>query len=72
MRNKFALIIGLVINIIFAILFGLIYSVKNTGYQFVQSRIGLLFFIGLNQMFGNVTAMLNVFSVEKVIINKEQ
>ena len=32
---------------------------------------GLLFFVGLNQAFGNVTAMLNVFVVEKVIINKE-
>lgn len=35
MRNKFALIIGLVINIVFAILFGLIYSVNGKGYQMV-------------------------------------
>lgn len=66
-RNTFALKIKIFTNIFFALVLGGIYSNSNS----VQDIIGVLFFIAINQSFGNTMGIINIFIHEKQIIQKE-
>lgn len=70
-RNKFAMVIKIVLNIIFALIFGVTYSSKNTGYRAIQDTTGLLFFVGLNTFFSNLFGSINVFIKEKLVVQRE-
>ena len=54
-----------------ALLFGAIYSVKSENEAIIINKTGLIFIIVFNQVWLNAASMLNVFSSEKIIINKE-
>jgi ABC-type multidrug transport system permease subunit len=66
-RNTFALKIKIFTNIFFALVLGGIYSDSKS----VQDIIGVLFFIAINQSFGNTMGIINIFIHEKRIIQKE-
>lgn len=66
-RNTFALKIKIFTNIFFALVLGGIYSNSNS----VQDITGVLFFIAINQSFGNTMGIINIFIHEKRIIQKE-
>lgn len=71
-RDTFTICVKATITVIFALILGGIYS--NIGYsqRSIQNRFGLLFFIVINQMFTNVTAVFNTFPREKTIVNRER
>jgi hypothetical protein len=48
------LVIGLVLPIFFSLLFGAIWSKRNTGQRGVLDKIGILFMIVINQAFGGM------------------
>lgn len=71
-RDKPVIIAKFVGCILFALIIGGIYS--NIGYdqRSIQNRKGVLFFILINQGFNSLTAVLNSFPIEKIIVNRER
>jgi len=70
-RNTFALKIKIFTNIFFALVLGGIYSNHNMTQKAIQDKIGILFFIAINQSFSNIVGIINLFPVEKIIVQKE-
>ena len=62
----------MVFSIFFALILGGIYNHIGYSQSSIQNRIGALFFIVINQAFGNVTAVLGSFPSEKIIVNRER
>lgn len=71
-RDTTTLTIKLAFVMFFALIIGGIYS--NIGYSQVsiQNRVGLMFFLTINNGFASVSAVLNTFPREKLIVNRER
>ncbi|KAK1348560.1 hypothetical protein LUQ84_002165 [Hamiltosporidium tvaerminnensis] len=72
LRDKKYLKIQIIQKIIFLLLLGLTYI--NLGYSqdAIQSRVGVIFFILINSVFGTAGPLLNIFPKEKRIIQRER
>eukprot|EP00475_Leptophrys_vorax_P003406 TRINITY_DN12009_c0_g1_i1.p1 TRINITY_DN12009_c0_g1~~TRINITY_DN12009_c0_g1_i1.p1 ORF type:complete len:643 (+),score=189.13 TRINITY_DN12009_c0_g1_i1:173-1930(+) len=70
-RDKFATVIRLFQTLFFAILVGLIYLNLGNGQASIVSRVGLLFFLCINQAFGAMFGVISRFPAEKEIYNRE-
>eukprot|EP01038_Epipyxis_sp_PR26KG_P011115 gene11115-14918_t len=70
-RNYASLAILVSTQLFFAILLALIYQNLGHSVKNAQDRIGLIYFIILNQTFGPLVGVLNVFPSEKIIVYKE-
>mmetsp|Transcript_15892 Transcript_15892/g.26735 ORF Transcript_15892/g.26735 Transcript_15892/m.26735 type:complete len:320 (+) Transcript_15892:155-1114(+) len=70
-RNFGALTIRCGTVLFFAVLLSLIYQNLGNSQQSIQDRIGLLYFLLINQSFGPLVALLTVFPAEKVIVSRE-
>ncbi|KAF7684054.1 ABC transporter G family member 7 [Astathelohania contejeani] len=54
------------------LLFGLSYLRLGYEQEDIQSRIGVIFFIMLNSLFGTCSPLFNIFPIEKRIIKRER
>jgi len=70
-RNKLAIKIKVFTNIFIAIVLGIIYSKKANSTNEIQDKLGILFYITINQAFSGAISILNVFPNEKKIVMKE-
>ena len=70
-RNKLSIKIKVFTNIILGIILGLIYSNKVNSTNIVQDKLGVLFYIAINQAFSGSASILNIFPNEKKILIKE-
>jgi ABC-type multidrug transport system ATPase subunit/ABC-type multidrug transport system permease subunit len=71
-RNKAANIIKFTFSIFFALVLGSVYSEINYSQKSIQDRIGLLFFVSINQFFNAFFGVLNTFPKEKPIVQRER
>ena len=73
MRNKFAIIIKIFITCCFSLLFSAIYSKPSSNHvDGIQDKIGIIYFIVMNQAYSNIFPVLNVFFAEKIVVQKER
>eukprot|EP00607_Mallomonas_marina_P004883 CAMPEP_0182437988 /NCGR_PEP_ID=MMETSP1167-20130531/85430_1 /TAXON_ID=2988 /ORGANISM="Mallomonas Sp, Strain CCMP3275" /LENGTH=574 /DNA_ID=CAMNT_0024631123 /DNA_START=83 /DNA_END=1804 /DNA_ORIENTATION=+ len=70
-RDLFTIKIKLFTSILFGLIFGGIYSETGDGQSAVQNITGFFFIVCLNQAFGGLSAVLNTFPKEKLIMNRE-
>ncbi|KAJ1428243.1 ABC-2 type transporter-domain-containing protein [Ochromonadaceae sp. CCMP2298] len=70
-RNYGALLIRCCTVLFFAVLLSLIYQDLDDSQQSIQDRVGLLYFILINQSFSPLVALLTLFPEEKVIVSRE-
>ena len=59
-------------SVFFGLVLGALYSETDYGQKSIQDRIGILFFFTINQTFSNMFAVLNSFSNERVVIERER
>ena len=59
-------------GLFFALILGAIYSDVGNDQKSIQDKIGALFFFTINQSFGNMFGVLNTFSDEKVVVERER
>mmetsp|Transcript_5074 Transcript_5074/g.5200 ORF Transcript_5074/g.5200 Transcript_5074/m.5200 type:complete len:307 (-) Transcript_5074:43-963(-) len=71
-RNRIAFFMKLGFSLAFALLLGGIYSGSKDDQKSIQNRLGLLFFVIINQAFTATSGVLNVFPREKIIVNRER
>jgi len=71
-RNWFELGILFCTTIFFAVLLSLVYSDMGTGQKSIQDRVGILFFITINQSFGPMASVLATFPDERKLVLKER
>lgn len=71
-RDIATMAIKLIFTCFFSLVVGGIYSNIGNSQQSIQNRVGLLFFIVLNNTFGPLIAVLNSFPKEKTIVNRER
>jgi hypothetical protein len=65
-RDKSTVLSKVVPSLFFALVIGAIYSDVGNGQKAIQDLVGALFFFTINQTFGNMFAVLQTFSEEKV------
>ena len=70
-RDVIPLIISVVNGIVFSLIVGSLYSEMEKTQKGIQDRMGALFFVTVNNAFGSLFGILNVFTVEKVIVTRE-
>eukprot|EP01041_Mallomonas_annulata_P000999 gene999-1965_t len=70
-RNIFAFELKMFFSIFFALIIGGIYSSTGNNQKSIQNRIGLLYFVCINQVFNSLLGALNTFPKEKIIVNRE-
>lgn len=71
-RNRGAIIGKIAPSLFFALILGAIYSGVENNQKGIQDKIGVLFFFTINQTFGNMFGVLNAFSDEKVVVERER
>jgi ABC-type multidrug transport system ATPase subunit len=71
-RDKFVLILRLIQTLIFSLLIGLIYLNIDDDQTSITDRVGVLFFILINQAFGGLFSALNSFPSERAVYLKER
>jgi hypothetical protein len=71
-RNWTELGIRFFTSMFFAVLLSLVYQDLGTGQKSIQDRIGILFFISINQSFGPMTSVLATFPAERNVVAKER
>lgn len=71
-RSKMATIGKVVGGIFFGLILGALYSESGYNQKSIQDRTGLLFFLTINQTFGNMIGVLNSFTNEKVVVERER
>jgi len=72
-RNKIGRIVGLALPMFFGLLFGAIWSNRDTDPQkAIQDRIGLLFMATILMGFMGMSEMLQTFPIEKRTVQKER
>ena len=59
-------------SIFFGLVLGALYSETTLNQKSIQDRIGILFFFTINQTFSNLFGVLNSFTNEKVVIERER
>jgi ATP-binding cassette subfamily G (WHITE) protein 2 len=70
LRNPQLTVIQFIINIIFALIVGFLYLQLDTGPNGYQNRIGAIFFIIMNQIFGNMNAVELFISQKPLFIHE--
>ena len=70
-RNWTAITVRFITILFFAVLLSLVYSDMGDGQQSIQDRVGILFFISINQSFGPLAENLNTFPDEKSMVSRE-
>lgn len=71
-RDKSTLIIRLCTTCFFGLLIAALYSEMGSGQKSIQDRIGVLFFVTINQSFGALFNTINTFVEEKPIVMRER
>ncbi|ETO03896.1 ATP-binding cassette transporter, subfamily G, member 2, group WBC protein PpAB, partial [Reticulomyxa filosa] len=66
-RNKFTLSVRLFMALFFSLFLSAVYSNTNYGQKSIQDRVGILFFVSINQSFSGMIGVVNAFTVEKAI-----
>lgn len=72
MRNRSEIISKVVPPMFFAVVMGILYSDTSNNQQSIQNIVGALFFFTINQTFGNLFGVLNSFSSEKILVERER
>ena len=70
-RDKIPMIIGVGTAIFFSLIVGMLYTEMDKSQKGIQDRMGALFFVVVNNAFGQMFAILNVFTTEKLIVQRE-
>ena len=70
-RDKIPLMISVFTAVFFALIVGMLYMHMDKNQRGIQDRMGALFFVVVNNAFGQMFAILNVFSKEKLIVQRE-
>ena len=71
-RNKMAIVVKFVFSIFFALVLGAVYSEIDYSQKAIQDRVGLLFFVSINQFFNGFFSVINTFPKEKPIVQRER
>eukprot|EP00615_Pteridomonas_danica_P010282 CAMPEP_0114370538 /NCGR_PEP_ID=MMETSP0101-20121206/32580_1 /TAXON_ID=38822 ORGANISM="Pteridomonas danica, Strain PT" /NCGR_SAMPLE_ID=MMETSP0101 /ASSEMBLY_ACC=CAM_ASM_000211 /LENGTH=629 /DNA_ID=CAMNT_0001522107 /DNA_START=17 /DNA_END=1905 /DNA_ORIENTATION=- len=71
-RDKSTVLSKIIPSLFFALVIGGIYSDVSKDQKGIQDLIGALFFFTINQTFGNMFAVLQTFSEEKVVVERER
>jgi len=71
-RNKFAIIVKYLLSAFFGLILGAIYSNVHHTQKSIQDRIGILFFVTINQAFGAMFPVLSLFPKEYKIVSRER
>ncbi len=71
-RDRATLIIRLCTVCFFGLIIAVLYSETGSGQSVIQDRIGVLFFVTINQSFGAMFNTMNTFVVEKPIVMRER
>eukprot|EP01037_Dinobryon_pediforme_P020148 gene20148-20697_t len=71
LRNYGSIAIKTATSLFFAVILSLVYHGIGFSQRNIQDRIGVLYFILVNQSFGPLVGMLNIFPAEKKIVNRE-
>jgi ATP-binding cassette subfamily G (WHITE) protein 2 len=71
-RSKVATLGKVFGGIFFGLVLGALYSESGYNQKSIQDRTGLLFFLTINQTFGNMIGVLNSFTNEKVVVERER
>lgn len=71
-RDINSLRLKFIMTCFFSLLLGGIYNNIGNDQKSIQNRIGLLFFITINQSFSTCAAVFNAFPKEKFIVNRER
>mmetsp|Transcript_1517 Transcript_1517/g.4382 ORF Transcript_1517/g.4382 Transcript_1517/m.4382 type:complete len:422 (+) Transcript_1517:619-1884(+) len=70
-RDKIPFIISICTAIFFSVIVGMLYMHMGKNQKGIQDRMGALFFVVVNNAFGQMFAILNVFTTEKLIVQRE-
>lgn len=71
-RDKAATYGKVIISIFFGLILGGLYSETGYNQKSIQDRVGILFFFTINQTFSNLFGVLNSFTSEKVVVERER
>jgi len=71
-RDKMATVGKVVVSIFFGLILGALYSETGYDQKSIQDRVGILFFFTINQTFSNMFGVLNSFTAEKVVVERER
>ena len=71
-RNTKAFTFKMIMAIVFALIVGAIWCNIGLNQASIQDRVGVLFFIAINQTFNSTLAVFNTFPKEKVIVDRER
>jgi len=71
-RNKMAIGGKVFGSIFFGLVLGAIYSETSYDQKSIQDRVGVLFFFTINQTFSNMFGVLNSFTADKVVVERER
>jgi len=72
MRDKLSVGIKVVFQSFFTVIFSLVYFRLGRSQQNIQDRVGLLFFVTMNQAFGSVIGCSQVIPRQLVVFNRER
>jgi len=72
MRDKLSICIKMIFNAFFTAIFGFVYFRLGRDQKSIQDRMGLLFFLTMNQAFGSVIGCSQVIPRQLVIVNRER
>lgn len=72
MRDKLSVTIKMVFNVFFTVIFGLVYFKLGRSQKNIQDRVGILFFLTMNQAFGSVIGCSQVIPRQLVVVNRER
>eukprot|EP00927_Polykrikos_kofoidii_P024845 TRINITY_DN22478_c0_g1_i1.p1 TRINITY_DN22478_c0_g1~~TRINITY_DN22478_c0_g1_i1.p1 ORF type:complete len:666 (+),score=112.33 TRINITY_DN22478_c0_g1_i1:64-1998(+) len=72
MRDRMAVAVKITFNAFFTMVFGFVYFQLGKTQKSIQDRIGLLFFLSMNQAFGSVIGCSQVIPKQLVVVNRER
>lgn len=72
MRDKLSVTIKVFFNVFFTVVFGLVYWKLGRSQKNIQDRVGILFFLTMNQAFGSVIGCSQVIPRQLVVVSRER
>ena len=70
-RDKIPHMISVFTAVFFSLIVGMLYMNMSKNQKGIRDRMGALFFVVVNNAFGQMFAILNVFTTEKLIVQRE-